>query len=194
MPIYFRRIFSSICLFTVLVIAPMWGQQSVRKVACPNEQAGIYVLDSAGWHRLTQDAPLKMKAKHAFLSGMSYGAIAAPVVVIYSGAHASTQVRSMRPEVCIDRVIVPGTPMLVRLLEKKSTRELDSGHLRAIPFSNDSHQGRADAGSIVPTTTFHTGDGMTVLVPQDDVVPGEYAVMFGATNLSIADFGVVAAQ
>ena len=40
-----------------------------------------------------------------------------------------------------------------------------------------------------PTTT-QADDHVILLQPQSDLVPGEYAVMFGAQNMAILDFGV----
>lgn len=185
------KIFSAVFFSAFLLIAPVYSQQTNGTSSidsCPNDQPGIYVKDATGWQKLAPIQPAKMKAKHAFLSSMSYGAVAAPMVVEYAEAHAQIQIHAMRPFVCVSHVMFSGSPLLVRLEVKKKTRELDSGSVRAIPFANDSRQGQASANSVVPTTT-STEDGKTILEPQIDLSAGEYAVMFGAQNLAIFDFG-----
>lgn len=171
-----------------MVCLPGFSQQAAN-AACPSDQPGVYVQDASGWHQLAVATPAKMKAKHAFLSSMSYGAVSAPAIVEYARAHAGVQVQGLRPAVCVSHIMAPGQPLLVRLHEKKNTRELDSGSLRAVPFANDTVQAHAAQNSVVPTTT-STQDGITLLTPQNDLGPGEYAVMFGAQNMAILDFGI----
>ena len=151
----------------------------------------MYVQDGGNWQSIAPASPTKVKTKHGFASSLTYGAVAAPVVAVYPGAHAQVQAHGVRPRICVYNVITPDTPILVRLVEKKDTRELDSGHIRA-SLTGSSHQAVADAGIVVPTTTSEPGNHVTLLEPQSDLVPGEYAVMFGAQNLAIYDFGLAA--
>ncbi|HEX4021603.1 MAG TPA: hypothetical protein VHX63_10690 [Acidobacteriaceae bacterium] len=88
----------------------------------------------------------------------------------------------------------PSAPLLVRLKEKKQTRELDSGSIRAVPLVGSTREAQANASSIVPTTTIHSENYLVLFQPQADLAPGEYAVMFGANDLAILDFGVAVAQ
>lgn len=158
-------------------------------VTFPNGNPGLYVKDGGDWQAIAQASPSKLKTKHAFASSLTYGAVAAPVVAVYPGAHAQVQVHGARPMICVYRVITPGTPLLVRLVEKKDSRELDSGHVRA-SLTGSGHQAVAEAGIVVPTTTSQPEDHVILLQPEGDLVPGEYAVMFGANNMAIFDFGL----
>ncbi len=189
-----RNLFQKLFLFSVLISLPLLGQESpthaTQQSTCPSGQPSVYAQDVSNWHLLSPATPSKVKAKHAFLSSLSYGAVAAPMVVEYSGIHAQVQVHATRPHICVSHLITSNAPMLVRLNEKKQTRELDSGSIRAIPLVGSARQAQAVASSIVPTTTLHTENGMILIQPQTDLVLGEYAVMFGAQNLAIFDFGV----
>lgn len=197
-----RKVFGGFVLafcFTVLTPTTLRSQQTASGATAsgttaadslPSGQPGVYIQDAAGWHLLSQRTPAKMKAKHAYLSSLSYGAVAAPVVVEYSNPHASLQVHGAQPSICVYHIMSPNSPMMVRLEVKKKTRELDSGTIRALPLGGSGHQAQADASILVPTTTVQAQDAVVVLHPQEDLAAGEYAVMFGAQNMGIFDFGV----
>jgi hypothetical protein len=190
-----RNSFRPFCfsfLFLLLFTACSWGQHpagSVSSITPPSGNAGAYVQDGSDWQVLAQASPAKLKTKHGFASSLTYGAVAAPVVAIYPGTHAQVQVHGARPMICVYHMMTPEAPILVRLVEKKDTRELDSGHIRA-SLTGSTHQAVADAGIVVPTTTTQAEDHVILLRPQSDLAPGEYAVMFGAQNMAILDFGV----
>jgi hypothetical protein len=131
-----------------------------------------------------------MKAKRAFVSSLTDGAVAAPMVVEYANPHATVQIQTARPTICVSHLITTAPPLLVRLNVKKEIRELDSGSVRAVPFGDTSRQGHAQASSIVPTTTENPEDDLILIQPPTNLAAGEYAVMFGANNLAIFDFGV----
>lgn len=192
-----RTIFKLLCAssLSAVMMASMWGQQATPSgsaVSYPSGNPGLYVQDGANWDALAPAAPARIKAKHGFASSLTYGAVAAPVVAVYPGTHAQVQVHATRPLICVYHLITTDSPVLVHLKEKKDTRELDSGHIRASVVGS-SHQAKADASIVVPTTTTHSEDGTILLRPQTDLAPGEYAVMFGLQNLAIFDFGVTAA-
>jgi hypothetical protein len=190
-----RRLFTTFSFsffFGMFLTACSWGQQpasSSNPVNLPTGDPGIYLQGGGNWQAISPASPSKLKTKHAFASSLTYGAVAAPVVAIYPGVHAQVQSHGARPTICVYRVMTPNAPLLVRLIEKKNTRELDSGHVRA-SLTGSGHQAAAEAGIVVPTTTSQAEDHILVLKPISDLVPGEYAVMFGAQNLAIYDFGV----
>lgn len=180
------------CFFSIFLATCSWGQQATaggNAVNFPSGNPGVYVQDGGDWQAIAPASPTKVKAKHAFASSLTYGAVAAPVVAIYPGAHAQVQMHGARPLICMYHVMTPAAPLLVRLVEKKDTRELDSGHMRA-SLTGSGHQAVADAGIVVPTTTRQPEDHVILLQPQSDLVSGEYAVMFGAQNMAILDFGL----
>jgi hypothetical protein len=149
----------------------------------------VYVQDGGDWQPLAQASPAKLKTKHGFASSLTYGAVAAPMVAIYPGTHAKVQVHGARPVICVYHMMMPEAPILVRLVDKKDSRELDSGHIRA-SLTGSTHQAVADQGIMVPTATTQQEDHVILLQPQGDLVAGEYAVMMGAQNMAILDFGV----
>jgi len=189
-----RTVCRILCLsfLCATLTASLCGQQptpSVNPANFPTGDPGVYVKGSGAWQAIAPASPSKLKTKHAFASSLTYGAVAAPVVAIYPGAHAQVQAHGARPTICVFHVITPNAPLLVRLVEKKDTRELDSGHVRA-SLTGTGHQAVAESEIVVPTTTSQAEDHVVLLKPQIDLVPGEYAVMFGAQNFAIYDFGV----
>ncbi len=178
---------------SVAAVQPAQGvatTQSTEESTAPTGQPGVYIQDSTGWHLLAQNANFKGKVKHGFVSGLTYGAVSAPMVIDYAGAHATVQINATQPHICAYRILFASAPLLVRLQPKKQKRELDSGSLRAVPLVGASKEAKASASSIVPTTTLPSTACETLLQPQAALDPGEYAVMFGAQNLAIMDFGV----
>lgn len=178
--------------FGFFLTACSWGQQPAggsNPINLPTGDPGVYVQGGGDWQALVQASPAKLKAKHGFASSLTYGAVAAPMVAIYPGTHAQVQVHGARPVICVFHMMTPDAPILVRLVEKKNTRELDSGHIRA-SLTGSTHQAVADEGIVVPTTATQQEDHVILLRPQSDLAPGEYAVMFGAQNMAILDFGV----
>lgn len=198
-------LFAASVVSAILIAAPMHGQQGnvatlppasgatqppAKDTSGPTGQPGLYVQDSTGWHLLAQNMQYKAKVKRGFVSGLTYGAVAAPMVVEYPGVHAAVQISMTQPQICAYRLMVPGTPLLVRLTPKKQKRELDSGSLRAVPLVGQTHEAKASDSSLIPTKTLPSTTCVTLLQPEQPLVPGEYAVMFGAQNVAIMDFGV----
>lgn len=162
--------------------------------ACPSQPPGVYVRGADGWHALSSEIPVKTKAAHGFLSSMTDGAVAARIEAEYRGSHAAVQVESARPTVCVSHMITPAQPIIVRLREKKNYRELDGGKIRALPVVGSTKLTEAQSSIVVPTTTNESESGITLVQPQTNLIPGEYAVMFGPTNVSIFGFEVGAAN
>lgn len=185
-------------LSTVLMAGVSRAQQPNAPAApvtnCPSQPPGVYIKGGTEWSPLSATNPSRMKAKHAFLSSVTEGAVAAPMVVEYANPHAAVDVHTDQPTICVSHLMTSAPPMLIRLNVKKKIRELDSGSVRAIPFGDTSRQGHAVAGSIVPTTTEKPEYGIVLLQPQTKMDAGEYAVMFGADNLAVFDFGVDAPE
>ena len=125
---------------------------------------------------------------------MTEGAVAARIEAEYRGSQAAVQVQGARPTVCVSHIITPAQPIIVRLREKKDYRELDGGKIRALPVVGDMEATKAESSIVVPTTTDKSEHGIILVHPQANLDPGEYAVMFGATNVAIFDFGVEAAK
>lgn len=194
----FPAILSTVILAALIAFPAMgFAQQAGTQAgssACPDQPPGVYIQGTDGWHALSSAAPFKEKAAHGFLSSMTDGAVAANIEAEYRGAHAAVQVQGARPTVCISHVMTPAEPIIVRLREKKNYRELDGGKIRALPVTGEIKMAKAQSTIVVPTTTDKSQYGITLVHPQANLAPGEYAVMFGPTNLAIFDFGVDAAK
>ena len=116
------------------------------------------------------------------------------MVVEYDGAHATVQAHTAKPRICVYHLLTSGQPLLVHLSQKKQKRELDSGTMHVLPIVGASHQVEANASSLVAITT-QSNDACKILMqPTSDLADGEYAVMFGAQNVAIFDFGVSTTQ
>jgi hypothetical protein len=179
-------------LFPAIGFAQQAGTQAGS--ACPNQPPGVYIQGTDGWHALSSATPYKTKAAHGFLSSMTDGAVAARIKAEYRGAHAAVQVQGARPTVCISHIITPAEPIIIRLREKKNDRELDGGKIRALPVTGQMKMTKAESSIVVPATTDKSANGITLVHPQANLAPGEYAVMFGPTTVAIFDFGVDAAN
>lgn len=189
--------FLSIAIVAVFSPAASFAQQADTPAgapACPNQPPGVYVQGADGWHALSSTTPFKTKAAHGFLSSMTDGAVAARIESEYRGSHAAVQIQGARPTVCISHVITPAQPIIVRLREKKNDRELDGGKIRALPVVGGMKTTKAPSSIVVPTTIDKSRHEITLVHPKADLAPGEYAVMFGPTNVAIFDFGVDAAK
>lgn len=195
------RCFSCAFFFALLVSMPVLGQQVAASNSktnmndsYPSGDPGVYMQDATGWHLLSQNTSFKAKVKHGVLSGLTYGAVAAPMVVEYAGAHATVQAHTAKPRICVYHLLTSGQPLLVHLSQKKQKRDLDSGTMHVLPIVGASHQVGANAGSLVAITT-QSNDACKILMqPTSDLADGEYAVMFGAQNVAIFDFGVSTTQ
>lgn len=187
----------SIVILTVFSPAISFAQHADTQAgspACPDQPPGVYVQGADGWHALSQATPFKTKLAHGFLSSMTDGAVAARIKAEYHGSHAAVQVQGARPTVCVSHLITPAEPMIVLLREKKDHRELDGGKIRALPVVGGAKATKAESSIVVPTTKDTSDHGITLVHPQADLGPGEYAVMFGPTNVAIFSFGVNAAN
>jgi len=181
----------------VLFSATGFAQQAPTQAgspACPDQPPGVYIQGADGWHALSSATPYKTKAAHGFLSSMTDGAVAGRIEAEYRGAHAAVQVQSARPTVCISHMITPAEPIIVRLRDKKNDRELDGGKIRALPVTGETKMAQAESTIVVPATTDKSEYGITLVHPQANLTDGEYALMFGPTNVAIFDFGVHAAE
>jgi hypothetical protein len=177
-------------LLPAVGLAQQAGTSTDASSGCPSQPPGVYIQGTDGWHALSTATPFKTKAAHGFLSSMTDGAVAARIEAEYRGPHAEVQVQKVRPTVCVSHLLAPANPMIVRLREKKKDRELDGGKIRALPVVGGAKETRAQDSIIVPTTTDKPEYGIVLVRPQADLAPGEYALMFGPTNLAIFDFGI----
>lgn len=187
----------STVLLAVLFSATGFAQRAGTQAgspACPNQPPGVYIQGTDGWHALSSATPYKSRAAHGFLSSMTDGAVAARIEAEYRGAHAAVQVHDARPTVCISHIITPAEPIIIRLREKKNDRELDGGKIRALPVTGQMKMTEAESSIVIPATTDKSEYGITLVLPQANLADGEYAVMFGPTNVAIFDFGVDAAK
>jgi hypothetical protein len=157
----------------------------------PRDRAGILIL-SSDWVSLSNEAPAKTHLKHGLAPTFTYGIAPAEAVSDYEGLHAQVQVEPGRPVICICHLLsLPGNPALVILHPnaKKNVRQLDGGnlHLRG-------KIAEAEKADLIPINVSQPENGVWLIQPQQDLPPGEYALMGGTQNLSIFPFTVAPAS
>ena len=157
----------------------------------PPNRAGI-LIQGAQWTAVANQNPAKTKAAHSLAAGLSYGIVPAKVVAEYDGEHASTQVDSVQPVICVCHFSsIPGAPVLVRLHTKKGARELDGGKMIVYPITGGSKIADANKTDLVPADVSQPEAQVWLVRPQSPLEPGEYALMLGTQNISIFPFAVL---
>ena len=157
----------------------------------PANRAGI-LIQGTQWTVVANQNPAKTKAAHSLAAGLSYGIVPAKVVAEYDGEHASTQVESLQPVICICHFnSIPGAPALVRLHPKKGARELDGGKMIVYPITGGSKIADASKTDLIPADVSQPEAMVWLVRPQSPLEPGEYALMLGTQNISIFPFTVL---
>jgi hypothetical protein len=136
--------------------------------------------------------PTKTRAAHGIAASLSYGVVPVKIVAEYAGEHASTQVGTAQPILCLCHFMsLPGDPVLVVLHPKKGARELDGGRMFVYPVVGNSKMADAKKGDLIPADVSHPDPHVWLIRPQAPLPPGEYALMLGTQNISIYPFTVV---
>lgn len=157
----------------------------------PPDRTGILIL-SSDWIPVPNEIPAKSHLKHGLAPTFTYGIAPAEAVSDYEGLHAKVQIEPGRPVICICHLIsLPRNPALVVLHAnpKKNVRQLDGGnlHLRG-------KIAEAEKADLIPINVSQPESGVWLIQPQQDLPPGEYALMGGTQNLSIFPFTVAPAS
>ncbi len=158
----------------------------------PMDQAGV-LIQGAQWTAVANQNPTRTRLAHGIAASLSYGVVPAKIVAEYEGEHASTQVETAQPVVCLCRFVsLPGEPVIVRLHPKKGVRELDGGRMTVYPIVGNSKMADANKTDLIPADVSHPDPHVWLVRPQSPLEPGEYALMLGTQNVSIYPFTVVA--
>ena len=154
------------------------------------DKAGVLIQDSK-WTVVANQNPTKTRAARGIAASFSYGLVPAKVVAEYDGLHASTQIQTTQPILCICHILsLPGDPLLVRLHPKKDARELDGGKMIVYPVVGGSKMADANKSDLIPVDVVHPDSQVWLVRPQAPLPPGEYALMLGSQNISIFPFTV----
>jgi hypothetical protein len=158
----------------------------------PMDQVGV-LIQGTQWTAVANQNPTKTRLAHSIAASLSYGVVPAKIVAEYEGEHASTQVETAQPVVCLCRFVsLPGEPVLVRLHPKKGVRELDGGRMTVYPIVGNSKMADANKSDLIPSDVSHPDPYVWLVRPQSPLEPGEYALMLGTQNISIYPFTVAA--
>jgi hypothetical protein len=156
----------------------------------PMNQAGV-LIQGGEWAAVANQNPTKTRAAHSIAASLSYGIVPVKIVAEYEGEHASTQIETPQPVICLCHFMsLPGAPVLVRLHPKKGARELDGGRMYVYPVVGNSKMADANKSDIVPADVSHPDPQVWLIRPQSPLDPGEYALMLGTQNMSIFPFAV----
>jgi hypothetical protein len=185
-----------VSVLTVVVFAQDKASQDTTPVTpptvtadYPHDRAGVLIRNS-DWIPIPSEAPAKSHIKHGLAPALTYGIAPAQVVSDYDGLHARVQIEPGRPIICLYHVMFPpGNPALVILHPKKTYRQLDGGKLRL-----RGKVAEAEKNDLIPINVSQPENGVWLIQPQQDLAPGEYALMLGTQNLSIFPFTVAAAS
>jgi len=157
----------------------------------PMDRAGVFI-QSAEWTALSNQMPAKTKTSRGIAASLSYGMVPAKLVAEYAGDHATAQVESGRPIICICHILsLPGEPVLVRLHAKNGARELDGGRMIVYPVVGGSKMADANKSDLIAADVSHPESQIWLVRSQGSLEPGEYALMLGTQNISIFPFTVV---
>ncbi len=82
---------------------------------------GVSVLvENSSWLPLSQESSPKPRFRRGLIGSLTYGAVAAVVIIEYRGQHAELQIETRRPVFSICNVpSFPGAPALVKLHPKR---------------------------------------------------------------------------
>jgi hypothetical protein len=158
----------------------------------PTIRPGIFI-QGEHWSIVANENPIRTKLAHGLAASLSYGVVAAKIVAEYEGEHASAEVETAKPILCICHLVsLPGAPVLVRLHPKKGARELDGGRMIVLPVVGGSKMADANKTDLIPIDVSQPDPQVWLVRPQFPLDPGEYALMLGTQNISIFPFTVAA--
>jgi hypothetical protein len=190
------RCAAALVLFSLLPsaqLAPAQDKPSTASPAPSNFPAeyptdGVTVLvENSGWVDLSEEFPSKIHPKRGLVSSLTYGAVAAVVIIEYPGQHAELQIENRRPVFSSCNVpSIPGGPVLVKLHLKSDSRELDGGRLPIL----GAKIAEAKQSDQVPTEAVQPENACWLLRPREDLPAGEYALMLATENLGIFAFTI----
>jgi hypothetical protein len=170
---------------------PVPGSSTELTADYPMNQPGVLIQD-AQWMPVANQMPAKTRTAHGIAASLSYGVVPVKIVAEYAGEHASVQVETAQPILCLCHLIsLPGDPVIVVLHPKKGARELDGGRMFVYPVVGNSKMADANKSDLVPADVSHPDPQVWLVRPQAPLPPGEYALMLGTQNIIIYPFTVV---
>src|SRR5260370_11792108 len=98
------RCAAALVLFSLLPSANLVPAQDKPSTAspAPSNLPAEYpddasVLIDSGWVALSQESSAKPRIRRGFIGSLTYGAVAAVVIIEYPGQHAALQIENRRP-------------------------------------------------------------------------------------------------
>jgi len=169
---------------------PPASQKPAFTANYPRDRAGVFIQD-ADWKNLPNANPIKTKTKHSIAASLSYGMVPANIVAQYEGVHASVEIKSAKPIICLCHLVgLPGDPVIVKLHPKKNSRELDGGEMTVYPVVGGARTAEANRSDLIPVEVSQPDSYVWLVRPREELEAGEYALMLGTQNLSIFPFTV----
>lgn len=153
-----------------------------------DDSAEVLIHDSE-WKELSQVLPNDpdLQVKNGMISGITWGAVPARLVVRFDGEHADVLVNSRRPTIRISGVSVSMKLLLVRLHPKRGYRDLVGSRLR----EPGAQIAKVDPHDRVAAVISEDGPDAWILRAKEALQPGEYAIMTGKQNLALFPFTIL---
>jgi hypothetical protein len=150
------------------------------------EAAGIYFRqENAEWTKLQTAATAAMKSKgmDEFLETDGYTNL--DMLITYEGAQAKLQIAMPRPTFYVRGTGSSKDAMIVLLTRKKDSRTVQTAS-SAATVENRAGFKRGEVQNVA--VTIYSDNSFSV-TPEQDLKPGEYALVFGFANVAY-DFGI----
>lgn len=168
------------------------GQDAAVPKDVQNLSDGFYYEIPQGWQKLEQIEMTGGGLKH--VGKMFVPGLTPQFVWTFRGAESPTQLTSKRPTFCIKELpalaSIAGRSrrdlLIVRFDKKKDHRELQTtngGNM--FTFKTGLSKNR-----MPEITTKTLADGIFIVIPNEDLKPGEYMITFSALGNNGFDFGI----
>ncbi len=147
---------------------------------------GVFVrLESGEWERVYKAVldDKKMKGMDRFLR--TEGQIPMGVTLTFGGSNSPLQLHNHRPEFYIKGPKPGDDTVIVQLVTRKDSREIQTSSLNIQPTNREGFR----IADIHRITASPAAGGFTRIAPQDELKAGEYLLVFGTADSSY-DFGI----
>jgi hypothetical protein len=148
--------------------------------------AGVYYRQNPGtWVKLEPTEAVSSKIKGMERYMQTDGLSGLEMSFVYQGPHAPMQVPDQRPTFYIRGVGSPQDALIVQLTQQKDSRVVQT-ESSAVGVGN---KGGFNRREIRKATPIPFTDGSFLVIPEEDLKPGEYLLVFDSPRAGF-DFGI----
>lgn len=171
--------------YFVLLFLLLQGGQIAQAPGIPASPGVYYRQNDSRWISVPRALISNTKAKGLGLYVETGGFTNLGTDIVCPGAKASTRLVVQRPTFYIRETGHPKDAMLIRLAQKKASRTFHTSSTDATVENKEGFR-KADIRKTIVT---EYPDGITSVTLGEDLKPGEYLLVLGATDTSF-DFGI----